>query len=69
MNFLGDFFEGTTIRVDADEERSRIALGGFVDEETISGPHIHNYSVLVGSNELMKSSAVDLSGGSTTNKR
>ena len=69
MNFLGDFFEGTTISVDTDEERSRIALAAFVDEETISGPHIHDYSVFVRSNELMKSSAVDLSGGSTTNKR
>ena len=44
MNFFGELFEGTTIRVDSDVERSRIALGGFVDEETISGSDIHSYS-------------------------
>ena len=65
MNFFGEFFEGTTIRVDSDVERSRIALGGFVNEETISGPHIYDDSVPVRSNELMKSSTVDLSVGST----
>ena len=65
MNFFGDFFERTTIRVDTDEEPLRIALRAFIDEETISGPHVYSYASVVRGKELLKSSPVNLSGGST----
>ena len=65
MNFFGDFFEGTTIRVNTDEELLRIALRAFIDEETISGPNVYSYAPVVRGNELLKTSPVNLSGSST----
>jgi hypothetical protein len=67
MDFFGDFFEGTTIRVDANEELTGVFTRTVVDKATVSGTNIYNYSSVVRSNEFLKSSAIELSGGSPAN--
>jgi hypothetical protein len=67
VNFFGDFFQRTTIRVDADEEFLRIRARAPVDKEPVAGPDVYNYPWFVRGNELLKSSAIQLSGGSTAN--
>ena len=67
MNFLGDFFQRMTIRIDTDEEFLRIRARRAVDEKPVSGPNVYNYSALVRGNELVKSLAIQLSGSSTAN--
>lgn len=67
MNFFRDFFQRTTIRVNADEEFLRVLAGTAVDEQSVAGPNIYNYSAVVRGNEFLKSSAIQLSTGSTAN--
>ncbi len=64
MNFFRDLLQWTTVSVDANEERLRILTCAFVDKKTISGPNVYGDS-FVRSNELCKSSSVNLSEGFT----
>ena len=57
--------ERPTISVDADEESLRVRLRGPVDKQTISGSKIYSDSIVVCGNELLKSSVINLSSGST----
>ena len=61
--------EGTTIGVDTDEESFAILLRMLVDRKTVAGPYVDSYALAVVSNELLESSTVNLSSGSTTNQR
>jgi hypothetical protein len=63
MNALGDFLQGATVGVDADEEAVRIAARRVVNKETISGPQVNGDSSVVRSNQSLESSPVDLSVG------
>lgn len=68
MNSLGDFLQGPTVGVDTDEELPRLATRGVVNKETVSGPDVYDDSALVtlvGSNQLLESSLVNLSEGFT----
>lgn len=77
MDSLGDFLQGTTVGVDADEQAFRTAARRVVNEETVSGPDVDSDSAarvilvtlvlatLVRSNQLLESSPVDLSEGFT----
>jgi hypothetical protein len=67
MNFFGDFGQRLPTRIDSDEEFLRILARAPADKEPVPGPDIYNYSPVVRSNELVKSPAVKLSGGSTAN--
>lgn len=40
MNFFGDLFEGTAIRVDANEEPRRVFTRTVVDKATVSSAYV-----------------------------
>ena len=67
MDFLGDFFQRTTIRIDTDEESFRILARATVDKEPVAGSYVYDYSSVVLGNEFLKSTAIQLSSGSTAN--
>jgi hypothetical protein len=66
MNSFGDFLQGSTVGVNTDEERLRIFARAVVNKKTITGPNVYN-NLFVWSNEFVKSSAINLSKGSTAN--
>jgi hypothetical protein len=65
MDALGDFLQGLTVGVDADEQPVRISARRTSDEETVAGPNIDRDSSRIRSNQLLESSPVDLSVGFT----
>ncbi len=68
MDSLGDFLQGPTVGVDADEQPVRIAARRVVYEETVTGPNVDSDPsalILVRSNQLLECSPFDLSEGFT----
>jgi hypothetical protein len=65
MNFFRDFLERMTVGVNTNKKLLRIPLCRLVDKQTVSGPNVDDDSSVVRSNQLPKSSPVNLSEGFT----